>query len=309
MSFSFFTIPANEGRRRAETLAGGAVSSTQSVFTKILISIWVLLMAFGVVAVWNPAWMQELSRIGMFSESTHYKQYGDSFMSGRGDYKQAISSYQRSLEIMPDNTGAMVNMAIAYMYLGDSKKAVQLFREVLRSDDPPRGVVYYNMAEVLERDGRIPEAIECCRRAMNYSDVDPLQVQRRLGLLCAASDQYEEARQAFENCIEIETDPAYLYRSMLLLSLDLCKGDPENLAVVEGVLADDIGVDDLAAYDLETIQRMQKSSRDISRTYYHLARTLTKLNDTAQATTQLRKSLQIWRGNSDAFKLLNELSQ
>ena len=97
-------------------------SRIRTSFAPALMFIWVLLIAFAIVAAIDPPFMKSISQFGRSGESEVLREYGDHFLQ-LNDYRMAIGQYQQALEIQPDNVGVMINMAKAYHLSGNSSRA------------------------------------------------------------------------------------------------------------------------------------------------------------------------------------------
>lgn len=267
--------------------------------------IWLILISFAAISILNPEWLQKLSRPGVEAESRDYKNFGDDLLS-RGNYRLALTQYERALEIKLDYADAMVNMAIAYGRAGDEARATHFLKRALKLKDSDARVIYYTLAELSEKQNRIDEAIGYCQQALN-SDPEDYMIHRKLGTLYFAAGEHEKARGAFENSLVIQTDLCSSYKRMLKVSLSDYKDDSVHFPIIERELAGDIDSTDLAAYDLEIIRRAQQSDPELAKTHNHLGVIYAMQGDVRQATEHFQQSLAIWPGNTDAVKNLKIL--
>jgi len=77
-----------------------------------------------------------------------------------GQYKQAISYYEQSLALDPNNTRVRADMASAYAYSGDYDRAIAEYKTALKYD-PKHALSLYNLGMVLWRDkGDTKDAVE-----------------------------------------------------------------------------------------------------------------------------------------------------
>ena len=83
----------------------------------------------------------------------------------QGDYRAAVDRYQAALALRPGDLKARNNLGIAYMQLAMDDRAMAAFEEVLRLDGA-YGLAYYNLACVHARAGRVAEAVDHLRRAV-----------------------------------------------------------------------------------------------------------------------------------------------
>ncbi|KAI9269849.1 hypothetical protein BY458DRAFT_510615 [Sporodiniella umbellata] len=74
-----------------------------------------------------------------------------------GKYKDAINSFERSLEYTPNSADAHTNIASAHLMLKDTKQAIKHLEQA-SNFNPLDGEVQYNLACVYEATGRIDDA-------------------------------------------------------------------------------------------------------------------------------------------------------
>lgn len=284
-----------------------APSKGRRIVAWLLSAIWLGLMVFGLVSVYNPPWLQELSRHGILVESQDYKDYGDDLLK-KGDYRLAAAQYQRALKIKPDDAGSLVNLAIAYARLGAADRGIQLLRDALHSGTNREGVIYYNLGELFERRGEQDKAIESYQRVLG-TEVDPDLIYRRLGALYLDAEDYSAAREAFQRVLDYQTDLTISYRSMLNRSLDLLASDSTVLSIIKESLRLGVTEELLSRYDLQTIRRTTQFDPEIAKTHNHLGLISAQLGDLDQAVYHFEASSRIWPGNIDAVRNLQELRQ
>jgi tetratricopeptide (TPR) repeat protein len=303
----FFTTRADRGRRKPSPEADQRPSKREVLVTCSLILLWVVLMLFGVVSYLNPKWLQELSRPGIRVEARDYKDYGDDQLR-RQEYWMAIAQYEQSLRIEPDQVGVLVNLAIAYSRAGNSGRGIEILKGALMKEGSRANKValYYNLGDLLARQGEMDEALEQYREALSFA-VRQDRVYERIGSIHLAAKRYKEAREAFELVLAKQLDPCLSYRDMLQQSVDHYKDRAVHLAVIEEQLARDIRAEDLARYDLEVIRRMQQSDLEIARTHDRLAMVCAQLGDIPAAIEHLEKLLDIIPDDTTAKENLKRL--
>jgi len=307
MFYLFFTTPAEKDSRKPKRAQHKMPSRSQVIITWCLILIWVVLISFGAVSTLNPDWLKELAHLGVKNESQDCKNFGDDFLI-RNNFKRAIAQYQKALEIKPDYADAMVNMAIAYSRIGNEAKGIQLLKKALRIKDNDKGVIYYTLAEILEKQGKIDESIRCYRKALG-TKVEEFLIYRKIGSLYFSVKEYDEAKKAFEMSLALQTDLSLSYKTMLKGSLSSYADDSLHLQIIEKQLTDDITSEYLADYDLQIIRHELQNDPEIAKTHNHLGFINTAQGDITKAIEHFQSSLQIWPGNRDAIENLKHLQK
>jgi len=87
------------------------------------------------------------------------------FCASSGRREDAVLYYKKAIELRPDSTGAMNNLASVYLEAGDLDRAKSLFSRVL-SLDPKNIPASYNMACVFSMANRPRESLVWMKRAM-----------------------------------------------------------------------------------------------------------------------------------------------
>jgi len=92
----------------------------------------------------------------------------------KGDWKTAVSEYQKGLNINPKNDAARINLALAQTKLSEAEKAIQNFDEAINNNKNNPAL----------------------NAALNYNK----------GVAMAKAKKYQEAINAFENSLRINPD-------------------------------------------------------------------------------------------------------
>jgi len=179
------------------------------------------------------------------SDPIYRSDLGMAFMFSR-NLDEAIKQFEEAIKLDKRYTAAKNNLASAYMLKGDLEKAQILLTEVLNDPlYPTPHFAYFNLAKIYERQGKIDQAIEHYRLALDverdYADAHNnlgfLYLQqgrtdlaisafgeatrlspkvpvyhRNLGIAYAEAGRRREARRAFERVLELEsTGPSAEY--------------------------------------------------------------------------------------------------
>ncbi len=306
MFSSFSTTPADSARTQRSRSAGQP-SRSETVLSYGLMLIWLLLMSFGAISAVNPEWLKELSGLGRRAEFRDYENYGDVFLQQR-NYRRAIDQYMAALDIRPGQASVLINLAVAYMQIGAVDRAVEILQDALETETDRDELIYFNLGELLEKQGKLDDAAAYYQRAIG-STVEQDLVYRKLGGLYLSTAQYEEAIHAFENALSCQTDPCRPYLSMLSRGLQTYEEDTINLSIIERLTSQAASLDNLDRYDLEIIHQLQQSDPEIAKTHNHLGFIHYRLGNIEAGIRHFEKSLQIWPGNVDASKNLPLLRQ
>jgi tetratricopeptide (TPR) repeat protein len=307
MFYLFFTTPADNKRNRPPKQSGVKISRSRSIVTWILLITWAALIAFGAISVMEPEWLEEAAKMGKEGSSRVYKNYGDNFLRQQ-KYYRAIDQYKEAIKINPDYVGVLVNMAIAYAHIGDKDRGLKMLGDALKIENSKRGNIYYNLADILKSQGRVDDAIRYFEMAVG-TEFDQGLIYSKLGPIYYATEQYEKARDAFENLLAIQIDPRTPYLNMLQEGMAIYENDTTHLEVITGLLAQKTAVEHLSNFDLESIRDARQHDREIAKTHNHLGAIYARMGVLEKAADHFRRSLVIWPGNRDAETNLQLIQQ
>ncbi len=132
--------------------------------------------------------------------------------------RQAMADAERAVTLAPQEADGYVSRAVLRMNVSwdwngaeaDLKKALEL--------DPASDKAQGNYATLLERLGRLPQAIEVGRRA---TEIDPLSAiaWSNLGLYLTFHRDYAAAHEALRRCLEINPESSYGAHHLAILQL------------------------------------------------------------------------------------------
>ena len=140
-----------------------------------------------------------------------HKFLGDA-LDKRGQIDGAISQYQQSLRLKPDDALVCNNLGVALDKKGQTEDAIRQYREVIRLE-PDRPFPHYNLGNALLKKGQIDEAItqyqEAIRLKPDYADAHNNlgNALNNKGQLDAAIDQYQQA-------IRLDSDYAIAHNNL-----------------------------------------------------------------------------------------------
>jgi protein O-GlcNAc transferase len=102
----------------------------------------------------------------------------------RGDYGAAEEEYQRALNRSPYHAGAQNNLALAYLAQNKNLKEAELLaKAALRQNGALRPYVLDTLANIYEREGRLPEARVAAQQAAQAAASHGITLPTKLGAL------------------------------------------------------------------------------------------------------------------------------
>jgi len=257
----------------------------------LLLAVWCLLMAFAIVSLWNPPFLERWAAPGRATEARDYKECGDELMRA-GEYQPALWWYERALAVRPDYTGAIVNTAIAHGRLGRANLGIRLLEDALAREDVRHGVIAFNLAELLRARREHERAARLYAEAL-AADVEQDLVYTRLGETWIEAGRIERAREAFTAALEIQRDPTTPYRNMLIAARNGLEAEPEHVAAIDSALARGVTHDDLAPYDLALILAERGSNPELAALHGRLGFIAARMGEADSAQAHLEQALAI----------------
>ncbi|MDY6939169.1 MAG: tetratricopeptide repeat protein [Cyanobacteriota bacterium] len=121
-----------------------------------------------------------------------------------GRFEEAVASYDRAVELHDDHT-AWYNRGIALRDLGRFEEAVASFDRAVEIK-PDDHMAWSNRGIALRDLGRFEEAVASYDRAVEIKPDDHMVWVNRGALLCDCMTQYEEAVASFNRAVELKPD-------------------------------------------------------------------------------------------------------
>ncbi len=309
MSFWSITM-ASEGGGGALPPPAAGPTRLRGVVTLVLMGVWILLMLFAIISVINPPWLKALSSRGAKVEFQDYKHYGDDAMR-QERFRLAVPQYEKALEIMPREPGALLNLGIAWIQLGNDLQGQAYLNEALDAarSDRTRAPAYEHLADLAEKRGDRAGAIALMRQAAACETGNPGPYHLGLGQLLIAEGRFGEAAAALETALAAELAPSRSYREMLLRRRDQLQEEGGSLDAIDALLAKGWGPAAAERFDLQILRRAQATDRRVAVVHNHLGWALIQLERFADAAGHFRESLKIWPGNPNAANNLRVLDR
>jgi len=119
-----------------------------------------------------------------------------------GDATLAVRTFQKALELVPGDTGALKDLAMALAQVGDRAGAVAAIESAVKAS-PERMSTLVLPGLLAEQSGDMRGALTAYAHA---ADVNPwnVSVQSRLGAVYLALGNPSEARRAFERVVQLD---------------------------------------------------------------------------------------------------------
>lgn len=159
-------------------------------------AVYLMLILFGIVSVFEPGWLKELASSGKSTEALVMHEYGNNFLNNQ-EYEMAINQYRKALSINPDMGEAWANLGVALKQLQDYPNAMAAFEKAITFGNIPHDAVYYNMAEVFQTLGQPDKAVEYFYKSAEAAPF-PMASYQKAGELLNNLGKYDQAFSAFD---------------------------------------------------------------------------------------------------------------
>ena len=233
----------------------------QDVLKYSLIGALAILYAFGAVQR-NQVWLNDYtlwSDVLLKNPASMQAHVGlGNYYGTLGQWDRAEAEYRAHLEIAPEDSNGLTNLAILYLRKGETTKAEELFKKSLDTN-PYQITANYQMAKILQARGELPAASTHLLQILSVSpdnlavaallidlydrmgrldeaygrirvaereDPDNPAVKRALGLVYMKRDQWDAAARSYEEVLKyIPDDPktlldlGYVYSKLGLTEL------------------------------------------------------------------------------------------
>lgn len=302
MSSSSSTTPA-----RPEGDASADPSRGRTVLTWLLLGTWGVLVAFGLVSLASPHWLESLSRRGRTTEAHMGRFYGDNAFQ-KGDFARAVAEYRRAADILPDDVDLQVYLGAAYVNIGDLAQGRDALARAVGLHPTPRlrQVIELYQGDIAAREKRHDEALAHYEQAVGSAIRADLALQR-IATLHVENEDFARARDIFAQVLTIKTDLHRPYDDMIDRTRESAESDSAAAAWMRSAGARPLTQTDWARFDTTTIRRQLDHDREIAKTHNHLGFIEYRLGDLPAARRHFERSLQIWPGNQDAARNLRVL--
>jgi tetratricopeptide (TPR) repeat protein len=115
----------------------------------------------------------------------------------KGDWKTAMSEYQKGLNLNPKNDAARINLALAQSKLLEAEKATQNFDEVINNDKNNtalNAILNYDKGVTAAKAKKYPEAIDAFKNSLR-TNPDNQQARENLQKAINELKQQQQNKQ------------------------------------------------------------------------------------------------------------------
>ncbi len=126
-------------------------------------------------------------------------------LQNRGQLNEAISCYQKAVELNPNDFEAYNNLGLAMQCKGEINKAINFYKKAL-SLNPNLDKTYYNLGIALQEKGQFEEAITYYQKALRLTKEQILEIDTEIHRYIETSMMMGAAESAFSDWMDPEED-------------------------------------------------------------------------------------------------------
>jgi tetratricopeptide (TPR) repeat protein len=131
-------------------------------------------------------------------------------LSQQGKDLEAIEEYKKALEMDPEQTNIMGNMAESYAKLGKNDEALDIYKKAVVIN-PKDAALYTNMGVILGKMGKNEESKEAFEKAAALNPASSAQNFYNIGATMVNNGRTAEAADAFRQAIAADANFAEAY--------------------------------------------------------------------------------------------------
>ncbi len=145
--------------------------------------------------------------------SDYYFQQGVKYTDS-GNYKEAISCFEKVVQIDPQNYTAWLDMGVVYFNLGEFEKSEKCYKFILEHKPNSNcGGAYNNLANIESLKKNYDVAMSLYKKAIEC-DSENIDAFYGLGGVCLLQHKYDLARSCYEKILSL--DKNHLYANIAL---------------------------------------------------------------------------------------------
>lgn len=144
-------------------------------------------------------------------------------LNSKGQYKEAIETYNKALRIYPAYVDVYDALALVYKNMGNSKMAIESFKEVIRLK-PDQADAYYNLGLIYKDLEIADKAIEFLEKALRLSP-DSQNISEELVSLYISSNKLDRAIELLEEILRLSPDSEMIAEKLASLYVSSKKFD------------------------------------------------------------------------------------
>jgi len=275
---------------------------TNKIISYLILSVWGLLIVFGIITVLSPSWLSNLSDAGKNVEAISLKNHGDIFLKSE-KYNLAIAQYTAALKIVPELKSAIANLAVAYQKIGSTNKAAIAFNHLLTLNPEYPGVIYYNLGEIYEKTGQVEKSITYFLKAANTSAF-PEKSYQKAGQIYMNQKNWGKAIDNYKLAINNKKNIANTYKGMLITNQKAYADTSYTFIEIAKIIDTKSYVNNLTLYDEKIFIKQLNNDISLAKTYNNIGYCMAMQENYKEAVGYLNKAVKISPSYTEAINNL-----
>jgi tetratricopeptide (TPR) repeat protein len=263
-----------------------------TAITYFIISVWAVILIFGILTLISPHWLEDLSDEGRKVEALSMKNFGDDLLKSN-KFNEAVQQYNLALKIVPDHEGVLANLGIAYQKMGNYDKAIFSFNHLLKLDIKHPNVIYYNLGIIYEKTGQLNKARESYLMAANTAGFPEYSFQKA-GQLYMDQKDWENAITYFKLAIDNRKTLENTYRGMLISFQKDYADTTVTYKELDRQIKSKSYLSDLPLYDEEIFDDLMSHEVQLAKAYNNAGYCLTMQEKYKEAKEYLETAIKIY---------------
>jgi len=289
MFFSLSTIPAKRNKKETTSSANSRID--KFIF-RSLIMIWLFLISFALISLFQPQWLINISETEKNEEAMKFKRVGDRYLA-ENDFVKAVANYNAALKRQPDLYYALGNLAVVYSKTGNYKKAVTILKKMIEVKPEVDYIAKTNLAEIYEKNNILNVAVEYYSEAAADAPF-PAHLYTKLGNLYCNVNRFENAIDAFRRSISERSNMKVFFTGMLERDLHRISDHPHIQKTIASMLENGYPENELDRFDETVFLSQLARDKEFAISFSNLGWAY-ELNDQLELAAQnYRNALKIW---------------
>ena len=273
----------------------------------ILYLIWGGLIVFGIITLFQPAWLTDVSKLGRESEAYDLKKIADNLLT-EDDFVGAIATYQQALKRDAEMQDALGNMAIAYAKQGKTSMAEKTLKELITKIPERDYIGYLNLADICRQRKDFEPARQYYQKALINSPF-PGEAYKLAAFCSKQLGDLELALQYYNQSIGRKSDFKNLFKGSLQRDLYSHSEDEEIQHSLEALLNLEKYEEVLNKYDEKSLHYILNHDPEISKIYNEMGVIYHSLGNSEWSNRAFRKALSINPKNENARSNMRIISK
>ncbi len=263
----------------------------------IILSIWCLLLILGSISISQPAWLVNLSETGKTMDAqAQVNEAADALKNN--NYRGALESYKKALEIQPQMSNASIGLGITYTKMGMEEKAINIYQSLLADSLQNPYSLYFNLAEIGEKKDKIEEAVSYYEKSAETAP-NAFYPYGKIGDIYFGKREWAKAIKFYEIAIQNKPNLKNSYLSTLKSSV-YNYNDPAIVQNIKDQLAQGFTPEIRDRYYSERFEKVLNKDKNLANIHNNIGFAYAMQDDIDVAIPYFRLALQIWPNSQRA---------